>query len=138
MSYLRKVTYVGGNCPCVDNQHLNLEISLLCLHPPACYSYHIFVSLNGEAHFTDCLFTSMLFIFKKICCNRLKRSINITLHLPLDKEWHYRSENKGIFILMLYGLATTFYVNYDFTFANSNLYFLWILSLLPSSLSVNL
>lgn len=53
------------------------------------------------------------------CYNRLNGSLNITLHLPLDNEWHYKTENRWRHIYIHNVLDYNIYVNYDFTFANT-------------------
>lgn len=77
------------------------------------------MSLNGDEYFFPTSYLHQGYLIFLGCYNRLNGSLNITLHLPLDNKWHYKTENRWRHIYIHNVLDYNIYVNYDFTFANT-------------------
>lgn len=77
------------------------------------------MSLNGDEYSFPTSYLHQGYLIFLGCYNRLNGSLNITLHLPLDNEWHYKTENRWRHIYIHNVLDYNIYVNYDFTFANT-------------------
>lgn len=77
------------------------------------------MSLNGDEYSFPTSYLHQGYLISLGCYNRLNGSLNITLHLPLDNEWHYKTENRWRHIYIHNVLDYKIYVNYDFIFANT-------------------
>lgn len=89
-------------------QHLNLGTALpRAPHPPVILPWRSRHLMETNTLFPPHIYINAIQSFYS-CYNRLNGSLNITLHLPLDKEWHYRTENReGIFTFIM-SLTITF------------------------------
>lgn len=104
------------------------DFSTQCIPTRLLFLPWFFMSLNGDEYSFPTSYLHQGYLISLGCYNRLNSSLNITLHLPLDNKWHYKTENRWRHIYIHNVLDYKIYVNYDFYICKYyNFQFQWIL-----------